>query len=132
VGAGAKGLKAHRTSARERLYLAAVASLYRDAGGGTKSARDQNYRDAMAAVYAKYPDDETKLFYGLSILGTIPEGSKGFEQQGQAAKLFEEVYARQPHHPGVLHYLIHVYDDPEHAQLGLKAAREYAKIRLLG
>jgi tetratricopeptide (TPR) repeat protein len=26
-----------------------------------------------------------------------------------------------------LHYLIHAYDDPKHAQLGLKAARAYAK-----
>jgi tetratricopeptide (TPR) repeat protein len=122
-----RGQKAHKASARERLYLAAVAALYKDAGAGAKSARDENYRDAMAAIYAKYPDDETKLFYGLSILGDIPEGSKGFDRQGQAAKLFEEVYARQPDHPGVLHYLIHAYDDPEHAQLGLKAAHAYAK-----
>src|SRR5262245_49746394 len=111
-----KGLAAREASTRERLYLAAAAALYRDAGAGAKSERDGHYRDAMAALYAAYPDDETKLFYGLSILGAIPEGSKGFEQQGQAAKLFEEVYARQPDHPGVLHYLIHAYDDPEHAQ----------------
>jgi hypothetical protein len=117
-----KGLKARQTSTREKLYMAAVAALYKDAGSGTKSARDDNCRDAMAALYNKYPDDETKLFYGLSILGAIPEGSKGFERQDHAAKLFEEVYAHQPDHPGVLHYLIHAYDDPEHAQLGLKAA----------
>jgi tetratricopeptide (TPR) repeat protein len=122
-----KGLKARHASTRENLYLAAVAALYKDAGAGLKSARDENYRDAMAAVYAKYPDNETKLFYGLSTLGAIPEGSKGFERQGQAAKLFEDVYARQPDHPGVLHYLIHAYDDPKHAQLGLKAARAYSK-----
>src|SRR6516164_4653058 len=122
-----KGLQAKKASTREKLYMAAVAALYKDAGSGTKSIRDRNYRDAMAAVYTKYPDDETKLFYGLSFLGAIPEGSKGFERQGQAAKLFEEVYAHQPDHPGVLHYLIHAYDDPEHAQLGLKAARAYAK-----
>jgi hypothetical protein len=47
-----------------------------------------------------------------AILGTIGEGTKGFERQAQAAKLFEEVYARSPDHPGVLHYLIHAYDDP--------------------
>jgi hypothetical protein len=74
-----KGLNARKASAREKLYLAAVAALYQDAGAGTKAARDANYRDAMAAVYANYPDDETKLFYGLAILGAIPEGSKGFE-----------------------------------------------------
>lgn len=56
--------------------------------------RDQNYRDAMAAAYAQYPDDETALFYGLSILGAIPEGSHGFEQQEKAAKLFLLVQER--------------------------------------
>src|SRR5215472_14321333 len=98
-----KGLTARKASDREKLYLVAAAALYNHAGAGTKSARDKNYRDAMAAVFAKYPDDETMLFYGLSILGDIPEGAKGFEQQGRAAKLFEEVYSHQPNHPGVLH-----------------------------
>ncbi|SRR6266702_1572155 len=122
-----RGMLARKASDRERLYLAAVAALYKDAGAGTKSARDQQYRDAMAVVYAKYPDDETKLFYGLSILGAVPTGAKGFEQQGQAAKLFEEVYGSHPDHPGALHYLIHAYDDPEHAEQGLTAARAYAQ-----
>jgi hypothetical protein len=122
-----RGLSAQEASAREKLYLAAVAALYKDAGAGRKSARDQNYRDAMEAAYAQYPDDETTLFYGLSILGAIPEGSHGFEQQEKAARLFEAVYARHPDHPGALHYLIHAYDDPLHAQQGLKAARAYAQ-----
>src|SRR5215472_981134 len=122
-----KGLSKSEASGREKLYLVAVAALYRDAGAGSKSARDKNYRDAMAAAYAKYPDDETALFYGLSILGAIPEGSHGFEQQEKAAKLFEAVYAGHPDHPGALHYLIHAYDDPLHAQQGLKVARAYAQ-----
>ncbi len=122
-----QGMSAQKASAREKLYLAALAALYRGAGAGAKSTRDQNYRDAMKAAYAQYPDDETALFYGLSILGAIPEGSQGFEQQERAAKLFEAIYARHPDHPGVLHYLIHAYDDPVHAQQGLKAARAYAQ-----
>lgn len=122
-----RGLSASEASGREKLYLAAVAALYKDAGGGSKSARDQNYRDAMASAYSQYSDDETALFYGLSILGAIPEGSHGFEQEEKAAKLFEAVYARHSDHPGALHYLIHVYDDPVHAQQGLKAARAYAQ-----
>jgi tetratricopeptide (TPR) repeat protein len=123
-----KGLAAKKMSPREKLYLNAVAALFKDAGAGPKAARDEGYRDAMAAAYASFPDDETKLFYGLAILGAIKEGTKGFERQTQAAKLFEEVYARSPDHPGVLHYLIHVYDDPAHAEEGLEAARKYAKV----
>jgi tetratricopeptide (TPR) repeat protein len=122
-----KGRQATGQSPRGRMYLEAVAALYKDAGAGPKAARDEAYRDAMAAVVAKYPDEESKLFYGLAVLGTVKEGTKGFERQTQAAQLFEEVYAANPQHPGVLHYLIHVYDDPVHAADGLKAARAYAK-----
>jgi hypothetical protein len=121
-----QGLHTPKASPREQRYLAAVAALYQGAGSGGKSARDEAYKDAMAVTYAQYPDDEAKLFYGLSMLGTVKEGAKGFERQAVAAKLFEEVYANNPHHPGVLHYLIHVYDEPVHAADGLTAARAYA------
>ncbi len=122
-----KGRQTTKKTPREEMYLDAVAALYKDAGAGSKSDRDEAYKNAMKAVCEKYPDDEVKLFYGLSILGTIKEGTPGFERQAVAAKLFEEVYAKKPEHPGALHYLIHVYDDPEHAVDGLKAARAYAK-----
>ncbi len=122
-----KGLAAKKASRRERLYLKAAAALFKDAGAGTKAGRDEGYRAAMATAYAQFPDDETKLFYGLAILGTIKEGTNGFERQALAAKLFEEVYTHSPGHPGALHYLIHVYDDPAHAEQGLGAARKCAK-----
>src|SRR5215472_3816208 len=68
-----KGMKAKEKSPREGMYIHAVAVLYRDGGAGRKSDRDKAYRNAMAALYASYPDDDTKLFYALSILGTIEE-----------------------------------------------------------
>ena len=122
-----KGLAAPNASDREKQYLAAVSALYDTGGGANKAVRDRRYRDAMASVHAAYPDDETSLFYGLSILGAVEEGSTGFEPQEHAASLFEDVYRRQPDHPGVLHYLIHAYDDPLHAEQGLAAARRYAE-----
>ncbi len=122
-----KGLGAKSQTDREHMYLLAVAALFRDGGAGSKQSRDEAYRDQMAAAYAKYPDDETTLFYGLSVLGTVREGATGFETQGRAVALFESVYAHDQQHPGVLHYLIHGYDDPVHAEAGLAAARAYAK-----
>jgi tetratricopeptide (TPR) repeat protein len=122
-----KGLTAKWQNDREHMYLLATAALYNDAGAGTKQSRDEAYREQMAATHAKYPDNETKLFYGLSIIGTIREGTKGFDMQGRAVDLFESVYAHDTQHPGVLHYLIHAYDDPVHAERGLAAARAYAK-----
>ncbi len=122
-----KGMQATKKTVREKMYLDAVDALYKNPGARSRLERDEAYRDAMKAVYEKYPDDETKLFYGLSILGTIKEGGKDLEKQVAATRLFEEVYAKNPQHPGVLHYLIHGYDDPAHAVDGLKAARAYAK-----
>ena len=122
-----KGLTARAQSDRERMYVLAAAALYKDAGAGTKQSRDAAYREQMAATHEKYPDNETKLFYGLSILGAVREGAKGFEMQGQAVALFESVHAQDTQHPGVLHYLIHAYDDPVHAELGLAVARAYAR-----
>ena len=46
----------------------------------------------------------------------------------RAAAVAEEIYEVDKHHPGALHYLIHAYDDPVHAPLGLRAARLYAQV----
>src|SRR5690349_14302661 len=46
----------------------------------------------------------------------------------KAAAVAEEVFARNPIHPGAVHYLIHCYDDPVHAPLGMRPARVYAQI----
>jgi tetratricopeptide (TPR) repeat protein len=46
----------------------------------------------------------------------------------RAAALVEPVFRTTPDHPGAAHYLIHSFDDPIHAPLGLPAARAYSKI----
>ena len=70
----------------------------------------------------KYPsDDEVKSFYALALLGTS-HGGRDFSIYMRAAALVEQVYAKNPHHPGAAHYLIHAYDDPVHAPLGLRFA----------
>ena len=111
-----KGLKVSKMSPRETMYLDAVAALYKDAGAGSsKSERDQAYLAAMKAAADKYPDDETRLFYGQMLLSTMPEGQVDDEIQPVVANILEEIYSRKPTHPGVLHYLTHVYDDPVNA-----------------
>lgn len=113
-----------KTTAREERYLNAVFVLY-DEGG--KPQRDLAYREAMRQLYEDYPDDlEAAAFYALSILGSVYE--RDFRTYMQAASIAEDVFARQPQHPGAAHYLIHSYDDQIHAPLGLRAARAYSKI----
>ena len=110
---------------RERLYLAAVEALY---GDGTKGDRDAAYMRAMARLSDTYPDDdEARTFYALAILGSR-DGVRDFATYIRAATVAQPVFDRNPDHPGAAHYLIHAFDDPIHAPLGLPAARRYASI----
>ena len=111
-------------SAREERYLDAVFTLY---GEGDKPTRDIAYMNAMQKMHEDYPEDlEAAAFYSLSILGSVYE--RDFRTYMKAASIAEEVFAKQPQHPGAAHYMIHSYDDQIHAPLGLRAAREYSKI----
>ncbi len=117
-------LEQRRATERENRFVDAVQILY---GDGTKPERDMAYRDTLAQMYRDYPDDlEVGAFYALSILGSVYE--RDFRTYMQAAAVAEEIFAKQPQHPGAAHYLIHSYDDQIHAPLGLRAARVYAKI----
>ena len=66
--------------------------------------------------------------YALSLLGTVRPGDTGFRRQALAASIAQKVYAENPKHPGAAHFIIHSFDDPEHAPLALPAANAYAKI----
>ena len=110
---------------REKNYIDAIEILY---GNGTKEDRDLGYEDAMAKLHARYPDDvDAAAFYALSILGSAHAG-RDVATYMRSAAVLEEAWITHRDHPGVLHYLIHSYDDPAHAPLGLRAARLYAKI----
>jgi len=110
---------------REKGYLDAVEILY---GNGSKEERDFRYEDAMATLHAAYPADvDAAAFYALAILGTAHAG-RDIATYMRAAGVLEEAWINHRDHPGLVHYLIHCYDDPAHAPLGLRAARIYAKI----
>jgi tetratricopeptide (TPR) repeat protein len=109
---------------RERAYLGAVRLLY---GEGDKRARDAAYSVAMEKIYRAYPKDlDAASFYALSLLGL--GGEKGYRLQARAGAIALEVYQQNPNHPGAAHYIIHAFDDPDHAILALPAARRYAEI----
>ena len=112
---------------KEKAFLEAMQVLY--FSQGDKLVRDRAYSDAMAAMYAQWPDDhEVGVMYALSLLGTIRAGDTGFRRQALAASITQKIFAANPKHPGAAHLIIHSFDDPEHAPLGLPAADAYAKI----
>ena len=112
---------------KERAYLTAIDILY--FSPGEKLARDYAYSDYMAAMHERWPDDdEIAIFYSLSLLGTVRPGDRGFRRQAQAAAIALDVFEDNPSHPGAAHFIIHSFDDPDHAILALPAARVYAGI----
>ncbi len=107
-----------KLSARERAFVDAVRVLY---GAGSKVEREQAYAKAMGAIYKAYPDDlEAATFYSLSLIAA--------KKRMRGGAIAFDVYGKQPQHPGAAHYIIHAFDDPEHAILALPAARRYADI----
>lgn len=93
-----------------------------------KNERDYDYMEYMKKLNEKYPDNhEVGAFYALSLLGSVSEG-RNDSIYGLGAQIAEKILKENAKHPGALHYLIHSYDDPGHAQLALNAANSYATV----
>ncbi|HEX8872698.1 MAG TPA: hypothetical protein VF758_08035 [Candidatus Acidoferrum sp.] len=133
----ARGLREAQTAeklsqnatAREKAYIAAVKAFYSDPEKRKHDARAKAYSAAMKKVYESHPEDhEAATFYALSLLASEPSNDDTFANRKEAAAILEKLFATEPNHPGVAHYLIHSYDRPQLAQLGIPAARRYAQI----
>ena len=110
---------------RERRWFETAEVLY---GDGGKELRDTLFADAMRRLVRDYPADrEAQAFYALALLGTA-HGGRHFPTYMRAAAIAEDVFRANADHPGAAHYLIHSYDDPVHAPLGMRAARAYSTI----
>jgi tetratricopeptide (TPR) repeat protein len=116
------------TTKREKTYIDALAEIYQE-DGKDKAAHAQAFEQKMAALQAAYPDDsEAAIFHALSLAITAPKTDKTFANQRKCGEILEPLFAKQPNHPGIAHYIIHCYDNPVLAENGLNAARLYAKI----
>jgi hypothetical protein len=114
---------------RERGYIAAIAAFYRDSDKLDHRSRALAYEHAMASLHERYPDDrEAAIFYALALNATAVPTDKTLTNLKKAAAILGPIFAEQPNHPGVAHYLIHSDDAPPLAEAGLDAARRYAEI----
>jgi len=117
-----------KTTLRENSYIVALAEIYRE-DGKDSYAHSQAFEQKMGALQAAYPqDDEAAIFHALTLAITAPKTDKTFANQRKCGEILEPIFAREPHHPGIAHYIIHCYDNPVLAEKGLSAARMYAKI----
>jgi hypothetical protein len=125
----AESLAKSGATQRERDYITAIRVFYSDSKKWDHEERAVAYSNAMEKLHNTYPEDrEATAFYGLSLLASQPEGDTTFANRKKAASVLEVLFAEEPNHPGVAHYLIHSYDKPQLAELGLPAARRYAQI----
>jgi tetratricopeptide (TPR) repeat protein len=125
----AKGKSVGAGSQRERDYLDALAVMYADSDKVDHRTRIVAYAKAMEQLAQRYPnDDEAQIHYALALNTSASAADKTYANQIKGAAILEPISKRQPQHPGVAHYLIHLYDYPSIAEKGLDAARRYAKI----
>lgn len=123
----AKALRAK--TQRENDFISAIGAFYTDYDKLDQRTRALAYLAAMEQLARRYPeDDEAQIFYALALNIAASPSDKTYARQLQAAAILEPIFKRQPHHPGVAHYLVHTYDYPPIAQKGLDAAKRYAEI----
>ena len=108
--------RAKARTEREQAYLEAVETLY---GEGTKEARDLRYEGASwrGSTHATRTMSTRPPSTRCRILGSA-HGGRDVATYMRAAAVLEEAWISHREHPGVLHYLIHSYDDPAHARSG--------------
>ncbi|HTJ24372.1 MAG TPA: hypothetical protein VL383_18360, partial [Gemmatimonadaceae bacterium] len=114
---------------RERSYISAVAELYKDYEHVDQSARVAAYAGAMKNLVASQPaDTEAKIFYAIALTASASPNDMTYAKQLEAGRILEPIFAKQPNHPGVAHYIIHTYDVPTLAPKALSAADRYSAI----
>ena len=124
-----KALAAGPKTEREKDYIVAIAAFYRDSDKLDHQTRAVAYEKAMQQVYLRYPEDrEAAVFYGLALNASALPTDKTHANQRKAAEILNKVWAEQPNHPGVVHYLIHSDNSAQFAAAGLDAAICYSKI----
>jgi hypothetical protein len=125
----AKAADVKPKTAREREYISALSVFYRDSDKTEHGKRTDAYAAAMESLYQHNPGDrEAAVFYALSLLGSEHGDDPALVKDRKAVAILNRIFAEQPDHPGVAHYIIHSCDNPQMASLGLAAARKYAAI----
>jgi tetratricopeptide (TPR) repeat protein len=129
VVSAARSIIKEQGPSREADYLETIAAVYDNWQQVDHRTRLANFEGASASLFGKYPNDrDAAVFYALSLRAASDPADKTYVRQRKAGKILEDLMKDNPNHPGVVHYLIHVYDYPELASMGLDAARAYASV----
>jgi tetratricopeptide (TPR) repeat protein len=110
--------------ANERAYIEALAKRYSNDPKADLKKLAFDYKNAMGELMKKYPDDlDAATLYAESMMDLHPWklwGADGKPAEGteEIVAVLESVLARNPNHPGAIHYYIHAVEaspNPERA-----------------
>lgn len=131
VAALAKGTQAAataRTAARnaiDRDYAAAVSAFY-DGEGVDYQVRLKNWEAGQRTLAEKYPEDvEAQAFHALSQLAIVDRKDKSYAVAIAVGADLERLLQQRPEHPGLMHYLVHAYDNPALAKQATTVSADY-------
>lgn len=117
-----------QASQAERAYIEALATRYAPEEGANRAALDSAYAAAMGQVAARYPDDlDASALWAEARMDLRPWDywtSEGKPQPGtlEILQILEGVLARNPDHPGALHYYIHIVEASSEPERAIPAA----------
>jgi len=117
---------ASKATPREQALIAAILNRYVKDAKANRVPLDTAYALAMEKVAAQFPDDnEIAVLFAESVMDLSPwdywqpGGTAPNPQSGPIVPTLERVLARDPNHPGAIHYYIHAVeasDRPERAE----------------
>ena len=111
---------------RERGFLNAVEVLYGDGDGHERMVK---YEEAMGQLSERFPeDDEAATLHALALMRTARRGQESTRVDLQAGAIALRVFRRNGNHPGAVHYIVHAFDEPSRAPVGLEGADVYATL----
>lgn len=115
-----------KATPREQALIAALSTRYVMDAKADRAPLDAAYASAMEKVATQFPDDnEIAVLYAESVMDLSPwnywqpGGHAPNPQSGPIVPTLERVLARDPNHPGAIHYYIHAVeasDRPERAE----------------
>jgi hypothetical protein len=124
----------NNASEPERAYIDALSVRYSNDPKADLHALDRAYKDAMAKLAARYPDDlDAATLYAESAMNLNPwklwtADGKPAEGTEEIVSVLESVLKRDPNHLGANHYYIHAVEASLHPERALPSADRLAKL----
>src|SRR5581483_9552706 len=124
----------NNASQSERAYINALSLRYSNAEKPDLHQLDLAYRDAMAKLVERYPDDlDAATLYAESLMNLNPwklwtKGGKPNQDTEEILAVLESVLKRDPNHLGANHYYIHAVEASPNPDRALPCAMRLEKL----